>query len=1064
MKNLRMMNSIRASFLGLALAGQAVAAPGDKLWEFPVGASIQSSPALTREGLIVFGADNGIVYALSPDGRKKWEFRTSGSVVATPAIGADGVIYIAATDRILYALNPDGSEKWRLMPGAGLVSSPALGPDGTIYVGSAFGQFFAIESQGLKRWDFPTGGNIVSSPAIAADGLVLFGCGDTNLYAVSPEGARKWLFRAENRITASPAIGEEGDILFGSLDGFIYCLAPNGEKLWDFRTGDAVRGSPVIGPEGAVYCGSDDKKLYALSFNGRKRWEFATGGWIRSTPALGDDGGIYFGSYDGKLYALDAGGQKRWEFAAAGAISGSPLLTAGGVLYFGSWDKTFYAVQAAGPAARSAWPMFRRHERRTGSMAPEGKALAMVPTAPQIPVPPPPPVEEPKIILPPVAEPTFTNRVSTPPVRFADLTATPRELIISNETIFLKPPPKPPTPPIERLRKDKTPPRVEIKSPSEKERLTHSLLVVEGTARDNEGLERIEYRFNGGEPLAAEGLGDWTVRLQMRQGPNSFQVRAVDLAGNASEWASRTFNFLVTRPLLVQIAGEGDVSPNLAGQYLEVGKSYTLTAEPARGWAFSHWSGSLGSDNAKIEFVMRSNLVLRANFVRKTPLPTLATPKEKGREPKASAVVEVRVHGQGTVKPDFSRRQFVVGEELSLAARPAKGHEFAGWKGDLEEESPEIHLVIRSNMVLRAEFVPHGLATWQGIHQSLIWDTNGVSHETSGLIELRFGGEGDYRGRLWLAGESFNLAGKLDSSGRDQKLIVRGENRSLRLDLKAESSQGGIINGSIRDQNGLVSFATHRLKFDGKAFSVPAAGKYTMIMTATGSPQGPIGDGFATLAVAADGAVNIGGELGDGTSFSVNGVVAADGRCPIYLPLYGGRGSLSGYLRFGSAPGGLDVSGQLAWFKPESPKDKLYPMGLSRLLALSGSRYQPPADGQRIVGSGNAVVALSDGNLPSLMGHFIELDQRNRAKIVAAGDEKFAFNLAPATGLFQGAFTHPATGRRTEFRGAVLQKLGWGSGHFLGVDRSGLVFIGPHKEPPSATDEGRAPASPAPGG
>lgn len=50
-------------------------------------------------------------------------------------------------------------------------------------------------------------------------------------------------------------------------------------------------------------------------------------------------------------------------------------------------------------------------------------------------------------------------------------------------------------------------------------------------------------------------------------------------------------------------------------QLLEVGKTYTLTAKPGKGFVFSNWSGTISSSAAKLTFAMQSNTVLQANFI-----------------------------------------------------------------------------------------------------------------------------------------------------------------------------------------------------------------------------------------------------------------------------------------------------------------------------------------------------------------------------------------------------------------------------------------------------------------
>jgi len=70
--------------------------------------------------------------------------------------------------------------------------------------------------------------------------------------------------------------------------------------------------------------------------------------------------------------------------------------------------------------------------------------------------------------------------------------------------------------------------------------------------------------------------------------------------------------------LTVIIQGQGTVSPNLHGDSLTIGQSYTMTATPATGYEFAGWSGNIpnGQSSAPVlTFVMTSNLVLRASFV-----------------------------------------------------------------------------------------------------------------------------------------------------------------------------------------------------------------------------------------------------------------------------------------------------------------------------------------------------------------------------------------------------------------------------------------------------------------
>jgi hypothetical protein len=65
---------------------------------------------------------------------------------------------------------------------------------------------------------------------------------------------------------------------------------------------------------------------------------------------------------------------------------------------------------------------------------------------------------------------------------------------------------------------------------------------------------------------------------------------------------------------VVTVQGLGSLSPDLAGQTLAIGSTYTVTAIPAAGQTFTGWSGSITSTESTITFVVTSNLTLQANF------------------------------------------------------------------------------------------------------------------------------------------------------------------------------------------------------------------------------------------------------------------------------------------------------------------------------------------------------------------------------------------------------------------------------------------------------------------
>lgn len=161
-------------------------------------------------------------------------------------------------------------------------------------------------------------------------------------------------------------------------------------------------------------------------------------------------------------------------------------------------------------------------------------------------------------------------------------------------------------------------PTISITSPKSGSKLDANLVVVSGKASDNIAVASVQVRLenaNGTNDYQnADGTNTWSIVVTgLIPGPNVIRVRAFDINGNVST-ASTTVSFVVVSPITVTVSGPGTVSPNLNGQSLAVGNTYTMTAKPTKGQVFSNWTGTVTSTTAALTFTMQSNMVLQANF------------------------------------------------------------------------------------------------------------------------------------------------------------------------------------------------------------------------------------------------------------------------------------------------------------------------------------------------------------------------------------------------------------------------------------------------------------------
>ena len=174
---------------------------------------------------------------------------------------------------------------------------------------------------------------------------------------------------------------------------------------------------------------------------------------------------------------------------------------------------------------------------------------------------------------------------------------------------------------------DLTAPTVVIASPAVNARFTNAAIIITGTASDNIAVARVEVQINSGAFIAATGATNWSASVTLAAGTNTVRVKSIDVADNESAVATRSFIYAPVSPLTLTVNGSGSVSPNLNGQFLEIGGSYSLTATPAAGYSFTGWSGGASSSSATLNFTMQPGLALQASFADLTaPTVAISTP------------------------------------------------------------------------------------------------------------------------------------------------------------------------------------------------------------------------------------------------------------------------------------------------------------------------------------------------------------------------------------------------------------------------------------------------------
>ncbi len=163
-------------------------------------------------------------------------------------------------------------------------------------------------------------------------------------------------------------------------------------------------------------------------------------------------------------------------------------------------------------------------------------------------------------------------------------------------------------------------PALSITSPAVNAGLTVPQATISGTCGGSPLATRVVYRLENSTGVGtftnATGTTAWSaVVTGLTPGPNTVRVRSLDAAGTTIKELTRTFRYVVLKPLIVSTAGTGTVTAGFLGtSSRELGARYTITATAPAGWLFDHWSGSANASTPALSFVMAEGFTLTAHF------------------------------------------------------------------------------------------------------------------------------------------------------------------------------------------------------------------------------------------------------------------------------------------------------------------------------------------------------------------------------------------------------------------------------------------------------------------
>lgn len=164
-------------------------------------------------------------------------------------------------------------------------------------------------------------------------------------------------------------------------------------------------------------------------------------------------------------------------------------------------------------------------------------------------------------------------------------------------------------------------PRVRIETPRSVVVTTRGAdLTASGSAISSKQIAAVHYTLNGGVRHRLPGAALWSMVSKTGEGllggRNELAVQAEDEEGRLSNEVSLSFVRQYASQLRVETRGAGSLTRGFLGITTRtVGKDYLITAVPAPGFLFSHWSGDVNGVEPRLPFTMQDDMEIVANFV-----------------------------------------------------------------------------------------------------------------------------------------------------------------------------------------------------------------------------------------------------------------------------------------------------------------------------------------------------------------------------------------------------------------------------------------------------------------
>jgi len=413
-----------------------------------------------------------------------------------------------------------------------------------------------------------------------------------------------------------------------------------------------------------------------------------------------------------------------------------------------------------------------------------------------------------------------------------------------------------------------------------------------------------------------------------------------------------------------------------------------------------------------------------------------------------SATLSVTTNGHGVVSPIDNKKLLAIGANYTLTATASPGWWFSNWIGGTAlpyavlSSSPAYTFSMQSNLALVANFVPNPYLAAQGGYNGL-FALNGAPREqtNSGYFSFTLTTNGTASGKIILGAATNLWTAKFAVDGTATARFLRAgktNTLTLALDFADQSLSGSLTDGSFTAQ-----VLGDRAIFGAIHKATAFAGRYTMVIPGSDDPTiAPFGTSYGVVVIDSLGNITFSGSLADGTPASQTTVVSKDGYWPMYVSLYGGKGSLWSWNVVANKS--ISANPGASWINAtNSAKTAALRSGFTnQAAAVVGAWYS--ATNNPLFGFTNGVASFQGGDLPGQIINGFSVSAKNKITVTTPNTNKIVLTINPTNGVVSGSFANPLHPSQTnKFNGVLLQNSAHAAGYFPGASNSGAFILVP---------------------